>query len=76
MKKNYKGWRFQKWCKLAPDDVRKINYTLKGVWEGKVQEAHFTSEDEVDMMMLFRIQESTIESIELVNNEWVASLVY
>ena len=74
--KTYKGWNFQRWCKLAPDDERKINYTLKGIWEGKKQEARFTSEDNIDMMMLFRIQEAKIEKIELLNDEWYATLIY
>lgn len=75
-KKTYKGWNFSKWCGLDPDDERKINYTLNGVWEGKEQEAHFTSEDVVDGLMMYRVQKSTIEKIELVNNEWFAALIY
>lgn len=76
MKKNYKDWNFQKWCKLNPNDERRIKYTLKGIWEGKKQEASFTSDEEVDGLMMYRVQNSTIESIELVNNEWVAVLIY
>ena len=76
MKKNYKGWNFQRWCELDPSDERRIKYTLKGIWEGKIQEAHFTSDEEVDTLMLYRVQHSTVESIELVNNEWVAVLIY
>ena len=75
-KKTYKGWNFQRWCALDPDDERKINYTLKGIWEGKEQEAHFTSEDSVDGLMMYRVQKSTIEKIELINNEWFAVLIY
>jgi hypothetical protein len=76
MKKMYKGWKFKRWCNLDPDDDRKINYTLKGIWEGKKQEAHFTSEDDVDGLMFYRIENSTIEHIELVNNEWFVTLIY
>ena len=76
MKKNYKGWNFQKWCAINPDDERKINYILKGIWEGKVQEAHFSSDDEVDVMMMYRIQHSTIEKLELINDEWFVELYY
>lgn len=75
-KKTYKGWNFQRWCNLDPDDERKINYHLKGIWDGKEQEAHFTSEDRVDGLMLYRVQKSTIEKIELINDEWFAVLIY
>lgn len=76
MKKKYKGWNFQRWCALDPDDERKINYTLKGIWEGKKQETQFTSEDTIDGMMLYRVQNSKIENIELVNDEWCVVLIY
>lgn len=73
----YKGWSFQRWCRLDPDDERKINYTLRGVWDGKEQEANFTSDDTVDIPMLMRIREAKIECVELLaNNEWAVSLVY
>jgi hypothetical protein len=74
--KKYKGMNFTEWCMLDADDERKINYTLKGFWEGKKHEVHFTSEDDVDGMMLFRVQNSLIEDIKLINNEWHAILVY
>ena len=74
--KNYKGWNFQDWCNLQPDDERKINYTLRGIWDGKKQEASVTSEDDVDMMMLFRIQQSTIKTLKLIDNEWHVTLLY
>ncbi len=75
-KRSYKGWNFQDWCALDPDDERKINYHIKGIWNGVQQEAHFTSEDIVDYMMLYRIQNARIEKIELINNEWFATLTY
>lgn len=75
-KRTYKGWNFQKWCNLDPDDDRKINYHLKGVWEGKEQEAHFSSDDCVDGLMMHRIRSATIEKVELIDNEWSATLVY
>lgn len=75
-KQPYKGWDFTKWCSLDPEDERKINYHLKGVWEGKEQEAHFTSEDVVDCLMMYRIRNSQIEKIELIGAEWLATLVY
>ena len=74
--KTYKGWNFQRWCNLDPDDERKINYTLKGIWEGKEQETRFTSEDSVDGLMMCRIRNSTVEKIALVGNEWYAVLIY
>lgn len=76
MAKTYKGWDFQRWCALDPDDERKIHYHLKGVWEGKEQEAHFTSDDTFDLLMMHRIRNSVIEKIELIDNEWYATLVY
>ena len=74
--KKYKGMNFKEWCMLDADDERKINYTLKGFWGWKEHEEHFTSEEDVDGMMLFRVQNSFIEDIHLQNNEWFVVLVY
>jgi hypothetical protein len=74
--KKYKGMNFQEWCALDPQDERKINYTLKGVWEGAKHEEHFTSEDNVDIITLGIIQNSVIENIEFANNEWFVVLNY
>ena len=74
--KTYKGWNFKRWCNLDPDDERKINCHLIGVWEGKEQEEYITSGDSIDGLMMYRIQKSTIEKIELNNDEWYAELIY
>lgn len=75
-RKNYKGMNFKKWCALDETDERKINYTLLGVWNNTEHEERFTSEDEVTPLMLFRVQNSIIEKIELLNNEWHVTLIY
>lgn len=74
--KRYKGMNFGEWCGLDTNDERKINYTLKGFWDKKEQKVCFTSEEEVDSIFLYRLQNSTIEDIKLVNNEWFITVVY
>ena len=74
--KKYIGMNFGEWCQLDINDDRKINYTLKGFWDRKEQEVHFTSDDEVEGIFLHRLQNSTIENIKLVNNEWFVTVVY
>lgn len=74
--KKYKGMKFKEWCMLDADDERKINYTLKGFCNEEKHVEHFTSEDDVDSMLMFRIQNSLIESVNLSNNEWHVVLVY
>lgn len=75
-KRNWIGKPFVDWCKADPEDGRKINYLLKGIWDGKQWEARFTSEDMMDSMFLFRLQNSLIESLQLINDEWHVVLVY
>ena len=72
----YKGMNFREWCALDPDDDRKISYHLKGFWDRKEQEAHFSSDDTIDYMMLLRIRSSIIEKVELIDDVWYATLVY
>lgn len=76
MKNNYKGMNFRDWCALDVEDDRKINYTLRGVWDNVEHEEYFTSEDMVESIMLFRLQNSIIENIECLNNEWYVTLTY
>ena len=76
MKNNYKGMNFRDWCALDVEDDRKINYTLYGVWDNAEHEEFFTSEDLVEPIMLFRLQTSIIEQVELSNNEWYVTLIY
>ena len=45
--KKYIGMNFKEWCALDAEDIRKINYTLKGIMEGRQQVLYFTSEDMV-----------------------------
>ena len=63
--------RFVTWCKKDVNDERKINYTLK-TYDDKV--LNFTSEEEQPRSMLIRLQNAWIDKIELVNNEWFATL--
>ncbi|MEE1078545.1 MAG: hypothetical protein UIC64_05770 [Agathobacter sp.] len=63
--------RFVTWCKKDVNDERKINYTLK-TYDGKV--IKFTSDEPQPNSMLRRLQDAWIETIELVNNEWFATL--
>jgi hypothetical protein len=76
MRKSYKGMNFQEWCKLDNTDERKINYTLNYTQAMQPITTNFTSEDEVDAMMMHRVQNSSIEKIELINNEWFVILSY
>lgn len=69
-----KGMNFQKWCRMDENDERKINYTLKGFWDGSEHEEKFTSEDEVDSSTMLRIVNSTIENLNLVGDEWFVVL--
>ena len=75
-KKNWIGKSFLEWCQEDPNDERKINYHISGIWEGKKQETTFTSEDILHPEWLIRLQNSTIKGIELKNGEWYADLVY
>ena len=63
--------RFVTWCRKDINDERKINYTFK-TYDGKVLK--FTSDEEQPYSMLGRLQDAWIERIDLVNNEWFASL--
>lgn len=58
------GMNFKKWCDLDPDDTRKINYEKVAGYK------KFTSEDSMDSKWLWILQNSTIEKLELRNNEW------
>lgn len=74
--KNWIGKPFVEWCKADPNDERKINYNVRGVWEGKEQIASFTSAETMESMWLFRLQNSRIAKIQLVSDEWYVELVY
>lgn len=67
---------FKDWCALDVEDTKKINYTLSGVMEGKKQSLFFTSDEKQDGLMLFRVQNSFINCIDLISNEWYISLTY
>lgn len=66
----YIGMNFHDWCKLDPDDERKINYTLHH-YEGTVR---FDSTEVVSGLTRNRVIDSTIEDIKLINNEWFVVL--
>lgn len=63
--------RFVTWCKKDLNDERKINYTLK-TYDGKTLK--FTSDDDQPYSMLVRLQDAWIEKIDLIDNEWYATL--
>lgn len=63
--------RFVSWCKKDINDERKIHYTLKTYDEKVLQ---FTSDDEQPYSMLVRLQNAWIDKIELIDNEWFATL--
>ncbi len=56
------GMNFKKWCAMDEDDTRKIHY--------KTPYGDFTSDDNVDIITMNKIQDSVIKSIDLVNDEW------
>lgn len=69
------GKPFVKWCKADIEDTRKIYYVLhKGGL--KPETFTFTSEENVDGLMMYRVRNSTIKSIKLVDEEWHIELVY
>ena len=63
----YIGMNFHDWCKLEPDDKRKINYTLK---DKHGTEIKFDSTVVVKRIIITRLLESSIEDINLIDNEW------
>lgn len=63
--------RFATWCKKDVNDERKINYTLK-TYDNKI--LNFTSDEGQPQSMLIRLQNAWIDKIELINNEWFATL--
>ena len=67
----WKGKKFTYWCRADVNDERKINYTMnhRSIGQG-LQVFRFTSEEEVDWLMMQRIRESVIEEIKLENDEW------
>ena len=64
----YKGMNFWDWCKLNPDDERKICYD-------KTPFGEFTSENMVGFEVIEKIRKCFIKSIELIENEWHVHLV-
>lgn len=63
--------RFGTWCKKDVNDERKINYTLKA-YDGNTLK--FTSDEPQPHSMLTRLRYAWIETIELIDNEWHATL--
>lgn len=66
--------RFGTWCKRDINDTRKINYTFRMKEGAETVTRTFTSEEDVERPMLYRLRYAWIESIELINNEWYAVL--
>ena len=79
-KRSWVGMNFQEWCSIDENDERKINYTLhigsRGFGKIPPETQRFTSEDYVDYITLLRVQDSYIESIELIDDEWYIELNY
>ena len=69
------GRSFLTWCESDPEDDRKICYTLED-GTGKEPTRNFSSEDEIDGRIMLLIRSSTIEELELVNNEYHVHLLF
>ena len=71
----WKGRSFRYWCRADRNDTRKINYTLnhRSIGQG-LKTYTFTSEDIVDFSLFYDVQNSVINEIKLVNDEWFVIL--
>lgn len=73
--KRWEGRSFQRWCAKDTSDERKIHYTLHKC--GMEPETfRFTSEEDVDGLTMYRVQQSTVKSLRLDSNEWHVELQY
>ena len=63
--------RFITWAKRDTNDERKINYTFRDR-DGNTQA--FTSDDYCGFVFMERLRQAWIETIELINGEWYATL--
>ena len=73
----WKGKSFRRWCAADTNDTRKINYTFRwfSIGQGLVI-SQYTSDKPVDGITLYRIQNSKVNSIKLIENEWYVVLDY
>ena len=71
----WKGRSYRYWCRADRNDTRKINYTLnhRSIGQG-LKTYTFTSEDIVDFSLFYDVQNSVINEIKLVNDEWFVIL--
>ena len=74
VRKNWIGKNFKEWCALDPDDSRKIHYTLTYIHAMQPVTEQFTTDDVLDGIYLIRLQNSFIDKIELIDNEWHITL--
>lgn len=73
----WKGRKFTYWCRADRNDERIIRYTFNWYSLGQGHQVeHFTSEKPVNPLTMYRIQNSYIHRIELVNDEWIVNLDY
>jgi len=73
----WKGRSYLYWCRADSNDERKINYTLNwySIGQGLTIE-HYTSDKPVDLLTIYRIRNSKINEIRLVDDEWYVVLDY
>ena len=62
------GDKFYNWCINNEYDGR-IFYRLSGIWDSTSHQLTFTSDDEVDGLMMLRIQSSEIYWLEWIDGE-------
>lgn len=76
--RNWIGKPFRKWCEDAHEDERRIKYQVNGKIDGKNQLIKFTSDDEVDLLWIFRLrsEKCIITDLRLHANEWIVNLQY
>lgn len=73
----WKGRNYTYWCRADSKDERKINYTFNwySIGQGHVVE-HYTSDELVDPLTMYKIRNSKINEIKLIDNEWYVTLDY
>ena len=68
---------FLYWCKADSKDERPIYYTLNWYSIGQGHQVfHFDSLHEVDGITMYRIRNSKIHELKLINDEWHVELDY
>lgn len=66
MFEEYIGMNFRDWCALDEYDTRNLYIKLKT----KNKEYYFKSEEEIEWAEMEMLRQSTIQKIDLIDDEW------